>query len=175
MLSIPVMLNIPIKYLEEGKNELEVYCTPKELDLPLEFKSEIKIIGYVEKFGWQLSIKAELDTELSLICDYTLEEFTESLSLNVNIICKLDNLSQEDKAIYAELDNFIFYKQDDNEIDIGDIIREDLLLNLPMKRVSPNYKDKNFAEIYPEYSAESIENQEDKPNPFAVLKNIKID
>lgn len=168
------MLLIPIKYIEEGKNELKLVVHPYEIDLTKEFAHDIKINGIIEKFGWQLNIKAELVTDLNLVCDYTLEEFTENLKLNINIICKLDNLSQDEKATYAELDNFIFYKQDDDEIDIGNLVREDLLLNLPMKRVSPKYKNKEFVEIFPEYAAESYNNLEEKPNPFAVLKNLKI-
>lgn len=169
------MLLIPIKYLEEGKNELDVVAKPYEIELPKEFGSDIIIGVVVDKFGWQLKISAEVETKLDLVCDYTLEDFKENLKITVNIICKLDNLSIEEKAIYAELDNFIFYKQDDNNIDIGDMIREELLLAIPMKRISPNYRNKDFVELYPEYSAESSINSEEKPNPFAVLKNMNID
>ena len=110
------MLLIPIKYIEEGKNELKLVVHPYEIDLTKEFAHDIKINGIIEKFGWQLNIKAELVTDLNLVCDYTLEEFTENLKLNINIICKLDNLSQD--IFYCEqrlqeLDTLGAFKSDD--------------------------------------------------------------
>ena len=41
---------------------------------------------------------------------------------------------------------------------------------LPMKRISPNYKDKNFEDLFPEFIKENIAEN----NPFAKLKDLKL-
>lgn len=153
---------------------LDIWVTPRDIDLDNEFEDDIRIFGHIDKVGNQLNIFLNLETKLSLTCDYTLEKFKELVSKEIKIICKVDNLNAEDRKYYSEMDNFILYNLDDREIDITQIVREELILTIPMKKVSPAYKDKSFSDIYPEFSEDKQPTIEQKTNPFDVLKNMKF-
>lgn len=169
------MLLVSIKNLDQGKSNLSLEARPKDLELGEEFIENIYLDGYIDKSGNQLNIKLNIITNLNLICDYSLENFSEKIEKEVMIICKLDNLTVEEKEYYKDFENFIFYKFDESEIDIADVIREELILTVPMKKISPKYRDKSFEELYPEYSANNtVMEIEEKANPFAVLKNVKL-
>lgn len=172
------MLLVPIKNLDQGKTNISLEARPKDLELGEEFIENIYLDGYIDKTSNQLNLKLNITTNLNLICDYSLDNFSEKIEKEVMIICKLDNISSEEKEYYKDFENFIFYKLDESEIDISDIIREELILTIPMKKISPKYRDKSFEELYPEYSASSEMNNkmdiEEKANPFAVLKNVKL-
>jgi uncharacterized metal-binding protein YceD (DUF177 family) len=45
----------------------------------------------------------------------------------------------------------VILHEDDQEIDISEQIRQELMLNLPMKRIAPEYRDKTIEELYPEF------------------------
>ena len=50
-------------------------------------------------------------------------------------------------------------------------VRQELAVNLPLKRTAPKYRDKDFADIFPQYA--ETESQEIDPR-WAALKAIKF-
>ena len=63
-------------------------------------------------------------------------------------------------------------------IDITEEIREELAVNLPMKRIAPEFEDKEFEEIFTEYTNKKNPAIADKVSiideRWAPLKNLKI-
>ena len=71
----------------------------------------------------------------------------------------------------------ILIREEDTYIDISDEVRQQLALNLPMKRISPLHSQTSFEDLYPERSTEKQKtepNLPDETSPWAALKDIKI-
>lgn len=164
------MLLIPIKNLPEGTTELELSFESDVIEnLIEEYNSSINLVCKLTKLGNQIEFKSIVSTKANLVCDYSLENFEQNINISLNLIFKL-NVSKTEKELFFDEDNIIFYNNDDNDIDISQHLREELIMALPMKRISPNYKDKNFEDLFPEFIKENIAEN----NPFAKLKDLKL-
>jgi|GEM_PF-4718065 len=164
------MLLIPIKNLQEGTTELKLsFKSDAIYSIIDEFSSPINLVCKLTRFGNQIDLKSKVSTKANLICDYSLENFEEDINLQLNLIFKL-NLSKSEKDLFKDEDNIIFYNNEDNDVDISQKLREELIMALPMKRISPKYKEKSFKDLYPELTKEIIAEN----NPFANLKNLNL-
>jgi uncharacterized metal-binding protein YceD (DUF177 family) len=69
--------------------------------------------------------------------------------------------------------------EDEKFIDLTDDIREELIVHLPMKRVSPEFRDKSFEDVFPQYSGSDNKKSKKKKDHeiddrWSALKNIKL-
>lgn len=164
------MLLIPIKNLPEGTSELELSFNNDVIDnLIEEFGSQINLFCKLTRIGNQIDFKCDVNTIADLVCDYTLEDFEYDVKVQLKLIFKL-NVSKSEVELFKNEDNIIFYNSEDNDIDISQKLREELIMALPMKRISPKYQEKSFEELYPELTKDVIEEN----NPFSKLKNLNL-
>ncbi|WP_150464580.1 YceD family protein [Francisella sp. XLW-1] len=109
-------------------------------------------------------IKYHIDGSLKLICQESLEQFDYPISVSNSII-----ITEDDRLVQDSLhEPFIC---ESAIIDLQDIIKEEILLELPMapKKDSSSCK-KTKKHSY--YSEQEIVTEE-KVNPFEVLKKLK--
>lgn len=59
-------------------------------------------------------------------------------------------------------------REDATHIDLSEDVRQELAVHLPMKRVAPQYRDRSFEELYPQYAARP----EPLEDPWAPLRKL---
>ena len=171
------MLKIKILGLEEGTHPFSVECESIAIaDIFPEFFGLVKVHGTLKKNGKRIFLQAEAECSAHLQCDRSGEEFTEIVKAPISMQYLIDTqlylLRNEDSS---DEGSEILLRDDEQEVDITEDVRQALALNLPMKRISPAYADKPFEEIHPEIVDENKSSEIDLENsPFAALKQLNI-
>jgi uncharacterized metal-binding protein YceD (DUF177 family) len=171
------MLNISIKGLSDGKHPIELSTDAAEVaDMFAEFTGEITVQGEVQKLGKRYILTGTALCEARLVCDMSGEEFTERITapLSLNYVANT-NLFLEQMDDSDPVQPY-YIREDDVMIDITEEVRQELALSLPLKRIAPQYRDKDFSVLHPEYDAESSNTTSSKEmDPrWAALKNINF-
>lgn len=160
------VLKLAVRNLEDGENEFDVESPADNIEnIASEFRGAVRVKGVINKNGNRYTIQGVASAVACLVCDLSLEEFTEQIEFPVSLIAISGVESKPD-------DTFIAIRDDDKYIDITEEVRQELTLRLPMKAVSPKYREKTFEELRPEFSAKSIENTAD--DTWAALRSIKF-
>lgn len=104
------------------------------------------------------------DATLPLLCQRTLEVF----GLPVHIDTRLGLITQEsdEAGLPGGYEPLLM---SDSELRLADVIEDELILALPVVPMKPG-----SAPVVPEWHEPEPVQEADKPNPFAVLKNIKV-
>jgi uncharacterized protein len=93
----------------------------------------VRVALRIDKFGAEMLVKGELGTRVELQCSRCLKNFQRDLDVPVNVIYHpAEELRGEERHEIKddELD-MGFYEGD--ELDVGELIVEQILLNVPMK------------------------------------------
>ena len=110
-----------------------------------EFFGEIKIEGLLRKYGKRFAFTGTAECKAKLICDLSLEEYEELITSELEISFMADSrlfmMRNEEDA--AEADEKIVH-EDDEFFDVSELVREQLALKLPMKRIAPKYREKDI-------------------------------
>lgn len=150
------MFRIEIQGLKDGDYPVEMsYPVSVIPDMFPEFIGNIVLSGVLKRFGKQFTFKGKVTGEALLVCDYSLKEYTEKIEKEFKATAMTDNLQYKSKDVKSDNEEIIIHEED-KYIDMTDIIREELGVSLPLKRISPEYADKNFEDLFPDYS-EKIE------------------
>ncbi len=168
------MIKIFIQGLEDGLHDVRMTEPISEVpDMYEEYFGEIKIEGGLRKLGGRYNLTGEASCMASLTCDLTLEEFDERITVDLNLaFIEGDNFEDEDEE-EKEYDERVIGAED-KFLDITNDIRELFAVSLPMKKVAPKHRGKDFSDIYPEYSADKDKKDEDEiDDRWAPLKNLK--
>lgn len=171
------MLLIYIHGINNGDHQIEL---SEKLDtVPdlryKEFFGELKFIGIMKKSGKRFNVIGVAKASARLICDRTLKEYNEEIQIEVNLSYLADTrlyLANKGKVIEEE-ENYIH--EDDKNLDITYEVLELLELHLPMKRISPEFRNKEIDEIFPEHSARFMQNNKvEIDDRWSNLKNLKL-
>jgi len=149
------MLRIRIQGIKDGKHEIDLQSDVQKIkDMPEEYFGLINVKGLFTKIGKRFTYVGTATCSAKLICDISLEEFTEEISTDFEFSFLANNdlyhLNRAKSTLETESGDIILL-EDEQDIDISEPIRQELLLSLPMKRISPEYRDKSIEEIYPEF------------------------
>ena len=108
-------------------------------DEPIESNSFLRPAGAVKaelalnRIDKELNIRGNISVTVTLQCSRCLAEFNKAIDLDVDLTyLPVEEMSREEIHEIARDESEIGYYRDD-EIDISDVIKEQLLLNLPMK------------------------------------------
>jgi len=160
------MIRIHLKGLKDGVHIKKFTPSFEDLDLPESF-SEIAIKAIVEKNGDNLSVNYTGTASAELICDRTLELFTESLAFEQQVYALSD---QDDKKENDQVE-LIRLNKEQNEIDLSASVRDSILLSVPLRKISPGAEEKELptsfgkveGEVDPRWKAlEKLKSQEQK-------------
>ncbi len=165
------MIKIDIHGLKEGEHTFMLSTDIKQEDCFFdEFFGDLTLNGIIKKIGTRLSLRAIAEVKANLICDRSLKTYTELISSEVKLAFIADTKSfLENKT--NETDSDIIIREDTNYIDVSKEVIELLALQLPMKRIAPEYRDKELTEIYPELSIDKTSDIDDR---WTKLKDFKI-
>lgn len=167
------MLLLAINGLEEGEYPFRIESPAEKIQgLPPEFHGLIKVDGTVRKYGNHYTIDALAIAEATLICDLSLEEYIEEIQAPIHKVFMTNSHHQSNKN---DDDSLLIIREDDKFIDLTDEVQQEIAVHLPMKRVSPKYREKSFSELHPEHSLDGNP-PDDTPNErWAALKKISFD
>jgi uncharacterized metal-binding protein YceD (DUF177 family) len=100
------------------------------------------------------------------------EEFEQKIEAPImkhfRIDSQLFNLQTEEDG------DEILLRDDEDFIDITEEVRQELVIHLPMKRVSPAYADVSFETLHPGLLTKEEEKNDGDNSPFAALKHLNI-
>ncbi|MGB9702288.1 MAG: YceD family protein [Candidatus Kapaibacteriota bacterium] len=154
------MLIVRVHGIKDGKSVLDLECDTSEIEnISEEFFGKVNVHAVFTKVGKRYTLIGNAQCQAKLICDISLEEYDELINAEISytFIANTESyMLRKDIGDYETDNGEIIVHEDDQFIDISDLIRQDLLLNLPIKRVSPNYRDKSFEDLHPELSSKNI-------------------
>ena len=175
------MVNIGIQGLKDGSHEIEISVPVSEVEgIFPEFTGQVTIKGLLRKIGKRITIKCTAKCTANLECDYSLSMYQEhiqtEITLNYLLDTELTQISNSD--IELETSDVHVIREDEKTLDITKELAEELSVSLPMKRISPEFRDKKLEDIIGDkdqlidgYSNNTQIPDEDR---WSVLKKIKF-
>lgn len=178
------MLKILVKGIKDGEYDIDISSPVEEIEgfFP-EFFGEVRFRGKLRIVGKRYAVEGIAECEAHLVCDLSMEEYTETISVHISSSFYANNeLYYASKGISEELretSEHIIH-EDDKYIDISEDVRQELAIHLPMKRIAPKYRGKSFEDIYPQYSADAPKKKSKSKKPeeiderWSELKKLKF-
>jgi len=147
------MIKLFIQGLAEGSHpinqQLPVESIPEASE---EFFGDVTIEGTLRRLGSHFSFKGTTRCMARLVCDRSLQEYNQEITANLEIDAKYGTTPSKIDGRYVDNGEKVL-SVEDKFIDITQDVREELAVSLPIKRLSPEYANKDFDEAFPEYSA----------------------
>lgn len=172
-------MKVFIQGLRDGEYPVEIESKVENIpELPEELIGIVRLVGTMKILHKRYTIQAQILSRAKFICDISLEDFEEDLSCDFSISLVANNLlaaENKDRADDEASEKYIY--EDEKHIDLTSEIREELIVNLPLKRVAPKYREKSFEDIYPQFAEKK--KAKTKKNPeiddrWSALKNLKF-
>jgi uncharacterized metal-binding protein YceD (DUF177 family) len=174
------MFKIHIQGLKDGIYEIQESCAVETIPLiSEEYFGEVLLKGSLKVLSKRFYFTGEAVCNARFICDISLKEFIETIKVSIKISFFTDN-SLKRIQIYDPRQDLaeVIIGENDKYLDLTNEIREQLDVNLPMRRVSPEFAGKSLEEIYPEYTGAKKQKKKQKAEPvddrWAPLAKLKI-
>lgn len=160
------MLLLDTQNLTNGKHFVEVSGKADGDQSNKYFEDTILVEGLLRVYNNRLILKGTAKSSAKLICDISLEEFKEVITAEINITI-FKGIKAESRTETDE--NTLYIAEEEKKVDITEIVMQELLVNIPMKKVAPKYRGKDIDDIYPQIK----QNEKKGQSPFDILKNLK--
>jgi len=130
-------LEFKIVEIPEGSSERTLKLEQEDLDLgEYEFiGGELDLAFY--KTDHFIRVNFTIDSKVELVCDRSLKPFKHPLKADYEVLFKVD-VKEETENEKGAVRRFDFSS---NTLDIEDEVRDTILLNIPIKKLHPNYFD----------------------------------
>ncbi len=156
-------LSVRIQGLRDGHYDISLTAPVESIaDMAAEFFGEITLVGVLEKIGRRYTFVGTARCQARLICDRTLEPYTEWIEAPIEVAYLADTDlyllrqgEQRDRTYELQI-----IREDDTHIDLAEEVRQELAVHLPMKRVAPQYREISFEQLYPQHAAPSHKEDE---------------
>jgi uncharacterized metal-binding protein YceD (DUF177 family) len=170
------MIKIDISGMAEGVYNFDIITPISKLECSFEeFFGDILLNVSVNKLGTRYSVKVSAEAMARMECDRSLIIFEEKMVCKFELVYRADTKLFLEKGKHSENDKEIIIREDYQYIDISEEVIEHLALELPMKRLAPEFRDKDLVEIFPEILGDRITKDGDKVDDrWSKLKNIKF-
>ena len=145
-------LTVSIIGLEQGSRRISAIVSATDLEgIAPEFRDDIELDGEIRRLGQRFYVHAGITATATMVCDRSLDEYTESIERIVDLVYELNSdLAREQQGKdLAEVD-IRGLEADARSIDLKEDVRQELSLGLPMKRIAPQHRDQDIEDIYPE-------------------------
>ncbi|MFY8001028.1 MAG: YceD family protein [Candidatus Kapaibacteriota bacterium] len=172
------MLIISIKGLVDGKYPVEASADCSEIPYIFEeFVGTISIMGTLRKHGKRYLFDVSAQAPVRLICDISGEEYEETVTTEFSLEYIANTMLANLNADKTDTEPPFYIREDDTTIDLSDEVRQELAISLPMRRIAPQYRTKEFIEIFPAFAEHQPEttNEGGIDPRWAALQSIKFD
>ena len=122
-------MKIDISGLSEGLHQYTLTPEPSEIGLGEQFRETVRVFLTLDKSNRQIHTKVRVETVGSFCCDRCIDEFTRQ----VRNAYQMFYTSEEVDQGLCEVDEVQFVSPDVREIDIGDDVRQIVMLAIPQK------------------------------------------
>ncbi|SEF77729.1 Uncharacterized ACR, COG1399 [Halpernia humi] len=165
--------DIAFSGLKDGKHDFRFEVNQAFFNL-FETEQEFsnpKIIAdvFLDKHSTFLEFEINVKGSIQLVCDITLKDFDYPIENQIKVLVKFGE-------VYDDSDvDIITIPHKENAFNIAQLLYEDIVLTVPMKKVSPDLSQEDIA-LLEKFSPQEdeIEEQEDEIDPrWNALKNLK--
>lgn len=172
-------LVVSIKGLQDGKYPVELSAEAEKIEYIFpEFTGTLTVEGILRKHGKRFLFDLTAVVPARLLCDVSGEEYQEIVTATLSLEYVADTHLALLKADDNDGEPPFYIRDDATSINITDEIRQELVVMLPLKRISPKYRDKEFIDVFPDFAeqAEKEAAHEANVDPrWAALQSIKFD
>jgi len=133
------MLRIDIRTLEIGPHEFNLECTPDDLGVEPEKMEEIRADVKLNYDGKEALLNIEVSAVVNLVCDRTMVSFKQPIKGSYTVLFSPHKF-EEDTG-----DEVRPFSAKDEELDITDIVRDTLLLAIPIRKIAPGAEKADIA------------------------------
>ncbi|MES2765685.1 MAG: DUF177 domain-containing protein [Bacteroidota bacterium] len=172
------MITIPIQGMGDGIHTVMLSVPVENIeDMSPEFFGNVVVEGQIQKIGTRYTFTGIAECQATLTCDRSLTDYAEPIKaeIAVSYMANSDLLKTAESSASKD-DKVKLIRDDQREIDITEEVREELVVNIPMKRIAPDYRDKELEDIFPEIAAKSTDEiPSKKSSKNKPLKEDEID
>ena len=147
------MLRIDIQPLSSGVHELDFTPSPEDIDVDAASFSDIRVYVRLDIGSSRIYVQFTVSATASLICDRTLVDFTQPIEGSYAVIF----VPPKDIDADDEVDNLFPLEKGAEEIDLTEIIRDTLLLAVPIRKIAPGAEDEDLPTTFGEPDEEDID------------------
>jgi len=157
--------------LKTGKHEFR-YEIDKEFfqlfDTEQEFTNpKITVEVLLDKHSTFLEFEIKVDGTVELVCDITNDDFDHPIENEIGVLVKFGEEYDDSE------EDVITIPSNDHAFNIAQLIYENVVLSIPMKKISPDVTDEDL-EILEKFGPKETEAEEPKSDPrWDALKNLK--
>ena len=158
------MLKIDLRTLELGRHEFNLESTTEELGVEPDLMRDIRADVQLHYDGSDAIVILSVSAIAQLTCDRTLVKFDMPLKGQYTVVYS-PNESDPDSD-----DEVRPLAASDDEIDITDIVRDTLLLAIPVRKIAPGAENADFRTTF----GEAVEESNVDPR-WEALASLKVD
>ncbi len=122
-------MKINVSKLSEGIHEYGLTAEPAEIGLGEQFHETVHVAVMLDKSSRQIHLRARVTTTGCFLCDRCIEEFQIQLGNSYDMYYIA---GESDRSLY-DVDEVHVVPPDVNEIDIGEDVRQIVMLAVPQK------------------------------------------
>lgn len=131
------VIGIFIQGLKDGEYNVNEICEAQDVpEIATEFVGTIRVNGTLRKLMQRFILDAEIEATAHMICDVSLEEFEEKITVPLRATYILG----ADETVADEHNNIFVLSDDSKTISLEAVVREELILGLPLKRIAPYWR-----------------------------------
>ncbi|MEX0599612.1 MAG: DUF177 domain-containing protein [Rhodothermales bacterium] len=159
------MFSIDIGALEPGVHALAFEPDVEAVDLGPETFADVKVDARLDVAERRILVSLEVRATATLECDRTLRMFDKDIGGTYHLLFAPPEFLVQDDDAYDEVREL---DPADTEIDVTEVVRDTILLAVPVRTVAPGAEDE---EIPTEFGAPADEDEIDPR--WAALKELK--
>lgn len=150
---------------EIDQSFFQLFDTEQEFTNP-----RITVDVLLEKHTTFLEFEIKIDGTVELVCDITSVDFDHPIENEIKVLVKFGEEYDDSD------ENVITIPSSDHAFNVAQLIYENVVLSIPMKKVSPDVSDEDL-EILDQFSPKDIEEIEEKEHEsdprWEALKKLK--
>jgi len=147
------MIPIDIRSLKEGFQQLEFTPTTEDLGVEDPALKDVHVEAQVTVDGEQIVIQVSARAVARLLCDRTLEPYDQAID-GTYTVCFMPEEEMDDDA---EDDGILPLPSDSGEVDLTEIVRDTLMLAVPVRKIAPGAEEKDIPTTFGESSESDID------------------
>ncbi|MDX9789606.1 MAG: DUF177 domain-containing protein [Candidatus Kapaibacterium sp.] len=170
------MIKIDISGMADGEYEFDISTPIGKIECVFdEFFGNVGVKVRVIRLGTRYNLKTHAEAIARLECDRSLRIYEEKIATDFELSYRADTKLYLESGSHGENDKEIIIREDFKYIDISQEVMEHLALQLPMKRLAPEFRDKDIEEIFPEIRiAGNNDGAEPIDDRWSKLKDLKF-
>ena len=160
------MLKIDIRSLSSGVHDLRLTPTPEEIGVDEGDFADLDLQVRLDIGSNRLYVRFTIAAKASLVCDRTMVDFVQSIRGSYSAVYVPPEDIPETKED-GEKDNLFPLAAGAEDIDLTELVRDTLLLAVPVRKVAPGAEEEDIPTTFGEPTESDIDPR------WSALKDLK--